>query len=239
MAISENLFSSTQSFLTPDFVQKFSGALGQPADRIRNALNSIIPTFLKGVVDKGSSREGAESLVNIAARDGVETTSPNLNDTQYLSKGSDALNGIFGSNLDSVTSSLGSRTGINPGSINKMLGMIAPMFLGVLRKKIKNENMNANGLMSFLSQQKSALAGMGPVSGASPVQRPATSYATTNGVTTHYTERIKPLVFLAVLAAALLAGMWWWTNRTSELTSGAGVKDAVQRSFETPTNIGR
>lgn len=242
MAISDNLLSTTQSFLTPDFIQKFSGALGQPADKIQNGLRSVIPTFLKGLVDKGSSREGAESLVSLASRDGVEsTTPPNLNDANYLSKGEDAVKGIFGSNLNQVTSSLGSSTGMNASSVTRLMGMIAPMIMGVLGRKIKNENLNASGLMGFLSQQKPALAGVSALSGAGSVgalkdsfQKPATSYATTNGVTTHYADRKKPWAMLAIVAAALIGFLYWWTYRTFEQTGGATVSQSAERAL-TPT----
>lgn len=238
MAISENLLSTTQSFLTPEFIQKFSGALGQPADKIQNGLRSVIPTFLKGLVDKGSSQEGAESLVNLASRDGVEsTTPPNLNDANYLSKGDDAVKGIFGSNLNQVTSSLGSSTGLNSSSVTKLMGMIAPMIMGVLGRKIKNENLNANGLMGFLSQQKSALAGASAISGAGSLkdsfQKPVTSYATTDGVTTPYVERKKPWAILAIVVAAIIGFLWWWTNRTSEMTGGQTVRESAESALTT------
>ncbi len=234
MAISENLLSSTQSFLTPDFIQKFSGALGQPADKIQNGLRSVIPTFLKGLVDKGSSREGAESLVNLAARDGVDsTTSPNLNDANYLFKGDDAVKGIFGSNLNQVTDSLGSSTGMNSSSVMKLMGMIAPMIMGVLGRKIKNDNLNASGLMGFLSQQKPAIVGASSLIG---FQKPVTSYATTDGVITPYAERKKPWAMLAIVAAALIGFLWWWANRTSELTGGQTISQAAERAFTTTTS---
>ena len=227
MSTPENLLDTTQSFLTPDFINKFSRALGQPAEKVQNGLRSVIPTFLMGLVNKGSSEEGAETIVNLAQKDGVDSLPmETLNDTHYLVKGEDALRGIFGSDLKSVASNLGNSTGLGSGHITKMMGMMAPILMGVLGRKIKNENLNANGMMKFLGEQRKVLTGFIPsgVTGMS-FKKPVTSYATTDGITPHYTSKSAPWVFLALLALVIMGFIWWWSGLSNKI-SNAPLRDA-------------
>lgn len=249
----ENLLNTTQNFLTPDFIKKFSDALNQPTEKVQSGLRTVIPTFLMGLVNKGSSKEGAEAIVNLATKDGIDSTSgpDDLNDTHYLVKGDDALRGIFGKDLSTVTSSIGTSTGLGTSSVAKMMGMMAPILMGVLGRKIKNENLNATGMMDFLSQQKKVLAGFIPqgISGmfsgnakTNPTtvsnniketfKRPVTSYATTDGVTPHYTSKGAPWLLLALLAIVVMGFIWWWSGLSNKIVQNPGREASMVQNIE-------
>lgn len=233
MATADNLFNMTQNFLTPDIVQKLSGQVGLPTDKIQSSLKAIVPTFLMGLVNKGATKEGAEGIVNLVKKEGFDnanTTPGNVADENYLHKGSEAVQGIFGNNLNSVTSTLSSSTGLNSSSVTKVMGMIAPVVMGFVGAKIKRENLSASGLMGFLGQQKSGLANFIPsgVAGffggaASSVGSTAKStvenirgshaYATREGVVPTIADKKKPWTLLGLIALAVLAFLWWLTGR--------------------------
>lgn len=157
---SDSLFSVSQSFFSPDILQKISTEINQPVEKTKAGLKSVIPTLLMGIVNKGSTPEGAETLVSMASR---HTTPMNVSaDSDTLKEGNEFLTGIFGNNLSSTVSSLGATTGMNTGSISKMMGMAAPLVMGAIGSKIKNEKMSTSGLMSFLGQQKSSLMALIP-----------------------------------------------------------------------------
>lgn len=157
---SDSLFSVSQTFFSPEILEKISTEINQPIEKTKAGLKSVIPTLLMGIVNKGSTKEGAESLVNMASK---HTTPMNVSaDSATLKEGDEFLNGIFGSNLANTISSLGVTTGMNTGSISKMLGMATPLVMGAIGSKIKNEHLNASGLMNFLSQQKSSLMSLIP-----------------------------------------------------------------------------
>lgn len=156
----DSLFSVLQSFLSPDVLQKISTEINQPLEKTKSSLKSVIPTLLMGIVNKGSTKEGAESIVSMATRQTVPATVSA--DSKTLNEGNEVLSSIFGSNLPNTVTGLGTTTGMNTGSITKMMGMAAPLIMGVLGTKIKNEKMNASGLMNFLSQQKTSLMGLIP-----------------------------------------------------------------------------
>lgn len=197
--MSDSLLSVSQRFLSPDILQKISNEINQPLDKTKAGLKSVIPTLLMGIVDKGSTRAGAESLVNMASK---QTPPIDVSaDPTTMKMGNEFLSGIFGSNLSNIVSKLGSSTGMNTSNISKMLGMAAPIIMGALGSKIKNEKMSATGLMNFLEQQKNSLSNIMPegISGLSAVK---SKFANSN---------VWPKV---VLVALLIAGGIWWLNAT-------------------------
>jgi outer membrane protein OmpA-like peptidoglycan-associated protein len=160
MAITDSLFSISQNFYSPDIIRKISSEIKQPVEQTKAGLKSIIPTLLWGIVEKGSTKEGAESLLNIASK---ESFKPEVNlDHMNNRLGSELIHNIFGDNLTNVVSKLGFSTGMNTSSVIKILTMAAPAMMGAVSLKIKNEKLNPSGLMYFLNQQRITLTGLIP-----------------------------------------------------------------------------
>lgn len=252
MATADNLFNMSQNFFTPEILQKLSRTVGLPVEKIQSSLKSILPTFLLGLANKGSTQEGAQSIVNLVKKEGFENGTPALSETSYLQKGNEAVHGIFGNNLSSVTSSLTSTTGLNPNSITKMMGAIAPVVMGFLGLKIKREGLSASALMNFLGQQKSNLRGLVPAGimgffggSASPLSPAANSfneklkpgtYVTKEGVVPVYTDRKKPWALLALIAFAILAFLWWFTGQRNTETVSTTATTISPQEFLVPAS---
>lgn len=216
---SDSLFSVLQNFLSPDVLQKISTEINQPVEKTKAGLKSVIPAMLMGIVNKGSTKEGAESLVNMATKQ--PTPSVVSADSATLKEGDAVLSSIFGNNLSNTVSNLGVSTGMNTGSITKMMGMAAPLIMGFIGTKIKNEKMSASGLMNFLGQQKSALMAFMP-SGFAGVTG-------LGGIQSTSSERsVWPKIVLGVL---LVAGAVWLFNSLRTKTPPAVVRTSgpVQR----------
>ncbi len=159
MVLSENLLGVAQNFATPDMIQKFSEALGEPAEKIRTGLKAVIPALLMGIVTKGSTPEGAQSLTQMAKRTPTPTTDVN---PAEIDAGTQTADQIFDGNLNSTASKLGASTGLSSLSVTKMMGLATPILMGVLGSKIQKDGLNSSGLMSFLSQQKATLGVLMP-----------------------------------------------------------------------------
>lgn len=207
MVVNDNLLSISQTFFSPDSVQKISDVIGQTSEKTLNALKSVIPTLMNGIVDVGSTPEGAAKLVDIINTHEFENI--NKPDPRLIPEGHDAINGIFGSNLNTIVSKLESATGLGVGSITKMLDMSAPVFMGVLGSKVKYEKTGSLGIMNFLNDQKKAMSGF-------------TTHVTTATSNAHDKIRSYTLpkqeipwrgVFLAALV--LLAVYFWWLAANS------------------------
>ena len=212
MAISENLFSTTQNFFSPDIIQKFCNQIQEPIEKTKSSLKSIIPTVLMGIVNKGSTEEGAESLVNMANKQPIALSPENINTNQS----NEIVNGVFGNKVNEVVSKLGDSTGMNTGSVTKILGLVTPMIMSLLGSKIKDEKLNASGLKNFLQQQKSSIAGMIPTGLFSGMTSTSAFTSSTTQTTHDQIEKKKSwgkIGLIALVALALLR--WISTHKTA------------------------
>lgn len=207
---SDSLFNVSQSFFSQDILQKISKEINQPIEQTRIGLKSAIPTLLMGIVNKGSTKEGAEALVDIANHQ-PPVDSVAINPSE-IKEGNEVVNKIFGNNVNGVISKLGATTGMNTNSMAKMLSMAAPMIMGAIASKVKTEHLGASGLMTFLGQQKSSLANLIP-SGIPGLS----SYTGVKAVPETVTNRkFWPAIVLLVL---VLSGIFWWYNSTRVTTT--------------------
>ncbi|MGZ3788929.1 MAG: DUF937 domain-containing protein [Bacteriovorax sp.] len=218
----DSLIDISQNFFTPDIVQKISGAIGQSSEKTKAALQSAVPAFLSGMIDKGSTPEGASKLVDMVNSHNYESNM--LPDESRLSEGNDVVNNIFGSNLNNTVSKLGTSTGLSTNSVTKMLGLVAPVFMGAIGSKVKNENLNSSGLMNFFRQQKNALAGFSSktsdyylLSGANPEK----------DLKRGFTQRIPWMKIL--LASLILFGIWFWWQHIQVNTSMSEPMTGIER----------
>jgi len=157
MVVQENLMGVSQHFFTPDIVSKISEIVGQTTDKTLTGLKSVIPTFIGGIVEKGSTPEGAASLVDLVNTHNFEKHV--LPDEDSLREGNDVVNNIFGNELEPTLSQLSAETKLDRGSLEKILGLVAPICMGIVGAKIKRDSMNMTGLMSFIKAQKKELSG--------------------------------------------------------------------------------
>lgn len=234
----DNLLGVTQNFLKPEIVNKFSNAIGETTEKTQRGLKTVIPALLLGIVNKGQSKKGAEVLVNLVNKDGLEGDKiPDYSNEAYLGMGSDAVEGIFGNNLDGVVSKLGDTTGIQSSGIQKMLKMAAPLVMGFLGTKMKREGLGSTGLMGFLAQQKVALSGLVPegligkfIGNTSEAPAKKVPYGINKGATTVGQNMAKnnrsPMLIITVFALAIFAALWWFTGRR-DLSNIVSSPDAV------------
>lgn len=245
----DNLLSITQNFLSPDIVNKFSSAIGESTEKTQKGLKSVIPSLLMGIVNKGQTSDGAENLVKLVNKDGFEGENvTNYNDENYLSMGKDAVDGIFGTNLEGVATKLGSTTGIQSSGIKKMMDMAAPLLMGVLGKKIRRENLSPAGLMNFLGKEKSTLNNLVPeglvgrLSGDTSGLMTASDRATTEprihrGHVAREPVGRSPWLTIALVALGILAFVWWFTGsrRVADNEVAPGSVTSTERTVSAPT----
>jgi outer membrane protein OmpA-like peptidoglycan-associated protein len=189
------------------------GFLGQIFSLVTNPANG--PSALSGLTSNlGSLASGA-------------TSSPVAN------LGSQFLSSIFGSNMSSVTDSIGRSVGVSSGKAGSLLAMAAPLVLGVLGQHVRQNNLSAADLGSALkaeapSFQRFLPAGLGSLfGGASNVASNLTAVVPEKVATGN--RWLWPVVLLA----ALLLCLFWFFNRTK-----APVNDAVQTASTAAANAG-
>lgn len=157
MIVSDNLYSSVHSFITPDFITQMGRFIGESTERTTRGAKSVFTTILLGVVNKGSTTDGAKSLIELTRTQGIDPDEGiQINEVQ-LKRGTETVEGIFGQGLGTVISRLQESTGLNALCISKMLGVVTPLVVGIVGTKIRQDSMSATTLSNFLTYQRQAL----------------------------------------------------------------------------------
>jgi OOP family OmpA-OmpF porin len=270
--MSFNLVDAAKGLFTNELVGKASSYLGESENAVSKAIAGIIPTILGAVTDKAtSSTAGATSVTQLAKEADDSGFLGNLgsfvsNDgAGLLNRGSGLLNGLFGESKSNLLSTLISQfSGIKNSSSNSLLSLAAPAILGMLGRHVKSNGLDAGGLASLLSSQKSSIMNAVPsglnlgslfsswgghssvpkdISHA-PTHHPTPSKHEDDGEGGGGTNLIWPLLFLALLGA----GAWYFfkdgcrsNHSTTEVrtdTTGHDNNTTVDTHTTSTTTIG-
>ncbi len=167
--MSFNLIDAAKGLFTNELVSKASSYLGESEGGISKAMVGIIPSLLGGIADKASSGDGAGTVANMARDSDNSGILGNLagfmggDEGGMLNKGSGMLNGLLGDSKAGMLTNLISKfSGVKSTTATSLLSMAAPALLGLLGKHAATNNLDAGGLSSFLSSQKSNISNAMP-----------------------------------------------------------------------------
>lgn len=160
-----NLFNDT---ISSELSAKAGKFLGESTANTDTALITILPAILGGLVHKGSSPDGATSLLEFMDRESIdgslleksgEFLDGGKNTHKLLDTGESFLDEIFEKKIQikSIVSLLTSRASLGQSSSSSILKMTAPFFLHLLSSHVKKESLDANGLAKLLDEQKNHL----------------------------------------------------------------------------------
>ncbi len=226
-----NILNLVKGAFSDGVITKLAGMLGSNSTVTQTAISRLLPSVMGGLIKKGSTEGGAQSLLNmIKDNDLGEGTIGKLSSLasggdatdNFLKTGSKLNESLFGSSLKTMTAG----TGLDAGASSKLLNMATPVVLGSLGKVVKAENLDAKGLQSFLAKQNDQ-------------QKGATSSATTHTAKhTTDTERagrsgggsiMKWLVPLFLL----LSAAWFFLQNKNESTQTTNAT-ATTQEVKTP-----
>lgn len=144
-----------------DTLSKIAALLGIGEDQAGKAVGAAVPSLLAGLIGATSKPEGASQLAGLLSQQ-----APNALDDvgSVLTSGASAglgdgnpLSSLLGSaGLGQLSRVISKFTGVNEATVGKLMGMLAPMVLGVLGKQAKG--LDAGGLTSLLSGQASHIS---------------------------------------------------------------------------------
>jgi OOP family OmpA-OmpF porin len=248
--MSFNLVDAAKGLFPNELIGKASSYLGESESGLSKAISGIIPSILGGVAEKAtSSPTGAASITDLARESDDSGFLGNLggffeNDGGgLLNRGAGMLNGLFGEGKSNLLSTVISQfSGIKSSSANSLLGLAVPAILGMLGRHVKSNNMDAGGLSSLLSSQKSNIMNAVPAglnlgsvfSGWGT--RTADVVPDVHTKPTHYVQDspedsgggmklLVPILLLALLGAAV----WYFTK------DGCGSKDHTATTTHSDT----
>ena len=163
--MSFNLIDSVRNIFHDDFVSGASALTGENENNIKAAMAGIIPTVLTGLLHQAGSgnQQNMLGLAREADQSGILNNLPGIfTDNSLLAKGGEILTSLFGDKTGGVTSLISNFSGIRESSASALMRATSPVALGILGKHASETNMNANGMISFLNNQKDSILGALP-----------------------------------------------------------------------------
>jgi len=222
-----SLLNMVSGMMSTGMVSKVASMVGIESGMARTALNAIMPRILKGIASKGSTESGASSLLNMIKNNGLGGNLE-LND-DVMKSGSKLNDNLFGSKLDDMKV-----PGLSGDKKSKLLNLATPIALGSLGKVVREKNLDAKGLSTYL-QNNSVTAGT--ASRVATTTRTATNTASSGGGS--------GLLKLLLPLFLLLGAAYFWMTRdggtidrqaTAETTTGGATSTPGKTATATHTH---
>lgn len=157
-----NIVDLVKDQINDQLLGQIGNVLGTDERTTTTAMDGALPGLLAGLTGAGSRPEGAGALLDAAHRqdDGVlggmgallgggEETS------RVIEEGNSTLGSLLGGDaLGKLGGVLAGFAGISRSGSGSLLGMLAPIAIGAIKRKITESNLDAGGLASLLGEQK-------------------------------------------------------------------------------------
>ena len=163
--MSVNLLDLAKSSLTPILISKAGSLFGLDEGIASKALGAVLPTLLSGVLNKSSTPQGADSLLNAIKDDSVDSNIVN-NLSGLLSseagvqslgtQGGKLLGFLFGDKASGLGEQIANIAGVPSeasSGVKGLTALAAPALFGLLKNQVLGSNLNASGLSTLLANQ--------------------------------------------------------------------------------------
>ena len=164
-----NLVSSIMQFLTPDMVSKIARTLGIDPDVAQKVVSAAVPVILASFAGLAARPAGAQQLSQTLEQQRPDMLSQiasaigGPDQKAIADTGSGLLSTLLGGGgVNGLASAVGNFAGINQSAGKSVLGLIAPMVMGVLGQQQRSGGLDANGLATLLASQKDQIAAAMP-----------------------------------------------------------------------------
>jgi OOP family OmpA-OmpF porin len=192
-----NLFGELKELLLGDVANKASNLLGEKEDKVKTAIEGLIPTFVGGLMKRASNEAGATTLMNVVKKgnhDGsiIEQIGNLVNNkdsfAQVVEKGNGLVSMLLPDKKSSIATMISQFAGVRNSSATSLLSIVAPIVVGKLGKMVATQNLDKAGLANTLLDQRSILLDETP-------ENLQTKMIDVLGLSTFLSEEIKPVQF--------------------------------------------
>jgi hypothetical protein len=162
--MSTNLVSYMMQYLTPDMVGRMAAALGLNRSDAQSGVSAAVPALLAALTGLADKPGGAQSLVNtIKQQSGVADNFAGMiggsNQASFIDRGSSLLTSLLGSSdASSLAGAVGRFAGLGQTKATSLLGMLAPLVMGLVGKQIGTRGIDVGSLTSLLASQRDQIA---------------------------------------------------------------------------------
>lgn len=159
--MSANLISSIAQVLGSNVIARIASSLGIDKSQADKAVQAGVPGLLAAIMSLVSRPDGASALNGAIAQQQPALLS-NLSNVvggptqnSLIDSGMSTLNSLLGSSTTSLlTNAVGQYVGLGGNASKNLLGLLAPVVMGVLGQEQRKNGLDANGLADLLESQK-------------------------------------------------------------------------------------
>ena len=166
-----NIVDALKGYVTSELISKAAGMLGEDASGITKAASGLIPTILGGMLSKSTDTSAFGNIFNSLQDKQNDGWLDNLggligggnlaqNDPKDIAGG--LMGSLFGSKVGGILDMVSSVAGIKKSSSSGLLGMVGPLVMSYIGRKIRKEGLDAFGLSKFLGGQSANIMGALP-----------------------------------------------------------------------------
>jgi OmpA-OmpF porin, OOP family len=220
--MAESLFASLLHSLDQSSISQIASSLREPEQNISKGMESSIASVLGAMVSKAGDPGGLGKMLDLVPSNfgemswskmaaGLSSAGSSLIDT-----GKQLLPGLFGSSSSSVANAVARDSGIGPAKATTLLAMAAPMVLGFLSRRVRDQGWSMRELSSALLREGATIR-TGLPAGVDDLFWPRASAATASSpviaqAVQHETSSRAGWLGVLTLGAAALGGFWLWTH---------------------------
>lgn len=161
-----NIVDAIKAYLPDDFATRISSLLGENRDKTQAGISAGIPGLLAGLDNASSSPDGAGRLASAVsnADDSLLGNVPGmLSKFSTTDSGLGSIRSIMGAGgLSELTGNLGRSSGLSGKALASLLGLLAPMVLGALKRIMLTERLQPSDIPNLLSRQRANIAAAMP-----------------------------------------------------------------------------
>ena len=199
--------------------RQLAGMLNVGEDKAESGIKAALPALLAALTGIASTKDGSQRLASAVegADEGILGNLGSVVGSQgsaLADKGSSLLGSLLSQGtLGSLSSVLGKFTGLGSGSATNLLGALAPIVLGFLKRETKSSGFDPSSLTRLLEGQKENIvnalpAGLGSMLGGIPGLGSLASLAQGARDTVSYTANRASATAKAAVSETASAARW-------------------------------
>ncbi len=154
-----NLVASLSKLLTPELLSSIASALGLDRAAVQKAATASVPALLAALASLVSKPGGPAKL-----RDAVTQQQPGISladvvgaagQNELIDRGLGTLSSLLGGGtVSALGTALSKYSGVSEGGSKGLLGVLAPLLMGVLGQQQRAGGLDAAGLAQLIQSQK-------------------------------------------------------------------------------------
>ncbi len=148
-----DILSGILSQLGSNGLSQIAGAIGADEEKAGDAVAMALPALLGGMARNARNPEGAQALAG-ALDNHSDDVFGKITDLIGNNDGAKILGHVLGNKQGAAQERIAGGSGLDLGSVAKLLPMLAPLVMGYLAKQKQQQNLSADDLAGALQSER-------------------------------------------------------------------------------------